>query len=306
MNKKLTKKIILNFCNNFSNSKKDLFYNAVEIIGNKYSAVHENNFFECSSHFLRDKVSILNLNFYDKNTPRSVVLRLKQLRFKNIKNIINIFNKNLKSRFNEKFSEVFFSLSEDTLWPLQFGFDLDEKGGRIKLYLSLAGNKRNLVLKNIILLSKKLRLDSSKIISAFYAENFDALGIDLNNDGKCSLKLYTLFNASCDWKKILQNNSLFLMHNHETIDSYIAWINGFKLKHIGFLYRISAKSEIDSVKIWARLNKPYALKSEMCCPKRYAVKVREWFNQVSTLLDVFGVKASYLVSEHNKPGIYFR
>ena len=300
------KEIILNLYNNLSSSEKDLFCNTIDTLGNKHSVRYENNFFECSYHFLREEISFLNLNFYGKSTPRSVELNLRRIRFECIKNVIKNFNKNLRSKFSLKFAELLFYLSEEALWPIQFGFDLDENGGRIKLYLSFAGDKGRVVINNMIKLIDEIGLDYDKMISAFCQENFDALGIDLNKDGGCSLKLYTLFDVPCNWREILRNNGLFLTRNRESIDSYIAWINRFKLKQIGFLYRISKESEIESVKIWSRLSNPYFLKSEMCCSGIYAVNAHEWFNRASILSNTFGVKASYFVLEDNKPGIYFR
>jgi len=291
----------------WSKRQKKLIYSIIDIISsNPYREYMSASFFEFSLVSFELEVGLLHINFYKNNLPLNIINKIRAYRRSLISKIFHILSKESGNEYNLEIIDSVLDLAKGTRWPIQFGVELSKTCKRIKIYFSPELTENDLVLDKIKHIADRLRLNAKKITKKFLYENFDAIGFDFLNNGKNNLKIYTFYPSPFDISSI---KKVFCRHQPEDdkyLKAYLARVKKMQLKHIGFLYRISDRSNVDSVKIWSRFEK-------FINPKLLLPGISSRSRNLEAQADILGRtiesvkgKVSYLTLEGQRLGFYFR
>ncbi|MEK6727167.1 MAG: hypothetical protein AABY28_00640 [Candidatus Omnitrophota bacterium] len=264
------------------------------------------NTFEFTLVSFEKTVRFLHLNFYKQDVSRDKIKILRERRVKSIVSIVKYLNKNPGLKYNFEILRGLASIIDDTSWPIQFGYEAGrDKSPVIKVYISIVGSNSNgaYFLKKLCAL---LGLKWEGLKSIFSRSDIDAIGIDLLHNGCHRLKIYTYFRPPFNLLNIRKIYKKYREDRDEYLDLYLGGIENMPLRHVGLLYRISKDSFIESVKIWARLEKPIPFKLLQPIMKSAPARLNRWLISASDIIKSGGGRVSYLTLENKKIGVYFR
>lgn len=265
------------------------------------------NTFEFSLNSSKKHIRPLHLNFYPPGAPPGIMSKLRHKRVEAIQRIVSRVNQLSppKWKYSVRIINRLNQLTEKTPWPIQFGCSFDLNNAPIfKVYLSITDDSVSCEEK-LRELCRILELEWWKIESVFYNVKYDAVGVDLSPNGHCALKIYTYYVPPFDHAHIKQIYQKYQRHESAILDQYLTWIKQIPLRHIGFLYRISADSSIGAIKIWARLKKATPL-SHLPGLSLVNMQLADWWEETQLIMNKLNSDISYVVLEDQSLGVYFR
>ena len=263
------------------------------------------NTFEFSFISPGNTIRLLHINFYKSRTLPELSEALKY-RMDSIMGIFEFANQKLGSKYDLKILRDAFLLAQDVLCPVQFGCEVDGSAAPImKEYFSVIDNKDcGYLIKEISIL---LGINFQKLEKEFIsARPLDTIGIDFLSNGRCNLKIYPYYQQPFNLSDIRKAYQRYRSSNDQFLEPFMAWIRQIPLRHIGFLCRVSKDSEIDSVKIWTRMEKSIPCDLLPPCKSLKSDRLQNWLNDSKNIIKSFELMISYLTLENNNLGIYFR
>ncbi len=268
------------------------------------------NTYEFSLNASEKTIRPLHLNFYRPGLPSEIINKLRLRRVNAIRRIVKWANHLSPKRWNYNIDIInyLYRLTEKTPWPIQFGCSIDQNDAPvIKVYLSITDNTTSRLSceEKLRKLCGFLELEWENLEDVFRNDRYDAVGIDLTPDGRGALKIYTYYVPPFDYTRIKQTFQKYQRDKNVLVDSYLSWIKQMSLRHIGFLYRISADSRVGAIKIWARLEQatPHAHLPVLSLSNR---ELSDWWEGVPLILNKATSKMSYVILEEQSLGVYFR
>lgn len=266
-----------------------------------YSSFHT---FEFSFKMSDKNVRPLHLNFYKLYVPKSILKELKRIRADIIRQII-LNAQNNECNYKIAALDKLCSLTGQESWPIQFGCEVNMDGLPLfKIYVSII-NEHFKARKIINNLCAFLKLNWPRIRNTINNQNCDAIGIDLSPQGSCALKIYTFMPPSFFYSNIKIFLRKYKRINDEHLDAYLCWIKEIPLRHVGFLFRISNDSNVNSIKIWARLLKT-TRPQDLPTITFKSRKIKTWWDESSKIIKNAKSGVSYLTFECGEMGVYFR
>jgi hypothetical protein len=263
------------------------------------------NTFEFSFVYPENNIRLLHINFYKSHTPIKLSAALK-FRMDSLMDIFKYANHRLKLKYDLETLRDTFLLAEDILCPIQFGCEVNMSAAPImKEYFSVIDSEDCLhLLKKVCLL---LGLNFQKLEKEFVsALPLDTIGIDFLPNGRRNLKIYPYYQQPFNLSDIRKAYQRYRSSNDQFLEPFMAWIRQIPLRHIGFLCRVSKDSEIDSVKIWTRMEKSIPCDLLPPCKSLKSDRLQNWLNDSKNIIKSFELMISYLTLENNNLGIYFR
>ena len=265
------------------------------------------NTFEFSLNSSEKMIRPLHLNFYKANLSLKIIDKLRIKRVNAIRRIAKGANQLPKRKwtYNKDIISHLYRLTRNTPWPIQFGCSIGQNDAPVlKIYISITDDSVSCEEK-LRELCHILELEWGKLESVFHNERYDAAGIDLTPNGHCALKIYTYYVPPFDYAHIKQIYQKYQRHESAILDQYLTWIKQIPLRHIGFLYRISADSSISAIKIWARLKRPtpYTHLPVLSLTKK---ELTDWWKGIQQYLNKVNGGISYVILEDQSVGVYFR
>ncbi len=263
--------------------------------------------FEFSLSSKADDLRLLHLRFFDTDQPFELQKTLCKERFLEIYQALHILSKQRPALTQQQahiLEGVFQSISK-TNWPMQFGFTLSKDGRLLlKTYISVI-NACYRTDDVVLSIGEKLRLEQAALKALISGMELDAIGIDFDPSGNCSLKIYPYSSApfhDAFYDEIIHR---FSKDGSAFLAPFLRWIKHMPLRHIGYLHRITPEASITSTKIWARLEK--ALPScELPVFDLNDDHLLTWWNSSQQYLKQCKGAVSYLTWEGDSLGIYFR
>jgi|GEM_PF-5431343 len=269
------------------------------------SALSDRRAFEFSFVFSEKSIRLLHLIFFKKG-PTHLRLEGMRRRVASLRRVFEYVSRRTGCRYDEGLAERAFGWAQEADVPVQFGCVLKRDAAlQMKTYLSLF--HRNASARKIGRALCDLRgVDWEKIKGEFSDSGFDAIGIDYFPDGASALKFYVYHPWPCDLASVKKTWERYSGRHKGFLAAFLSWLSCFQIRHIGFLYRVSSPSEIDSVKIWIRLKRPipHGLPAWPGPLRRSASA--GWLYSVNRWVRSFGGAITYLSVEGDRLGLYFR
>ena len=291
-------------------SALDLDNLIAELDNSFFSPLSTSNTYEFSLNAFEKTIRPLHLNFYRPSLPLEIINKLRLKRVNAIRRIVrganHLFSKEWK--YNTNIINYLYQLANKTPWPIQFGCSINQIDAPvIKVYLSITDNATSRLSceETVLELCRFLELEWENFRDVFCNDRYDAVGVDLMSDGRCALKIYTYYVPPFDYAHIKQTFQKYQRDENVMLDPYLTWIKQMSLRHVGFLYRISADSCIGAIKIWARLEKA-TLHEHLPVLSLSKRELCSWWEGIPLILHKVAGKISYVILEEQSLGVYFR